>query len=126
MADTEQGSDIRSDIAAVMDQVESAAPEPTPVIQEASAEAPATDVAPPVDAPAGERARNELGQFARKDAPPKAEKVAAPPVETPKPEAVKEPPKPPVEEKVEEVVPFEGAKPIQALRPSTKIGRAHV
>ena len=118
MADTEQGSDIRSDIAAVMDQVESAAPEPTPVIQEASAEAPATDVAPPVDAPAGERARNELGQFAKKDAPPKAEKVAAqPPVEAPKPEAVKEPPKPPVEEKVEEVVPYEGAKPIQALKP---------
>ena len=117
----EQGGDIRSDIAAAMDKVESAAPEPTPIVQEASGDAPAADVAlPVVEEAKSDRARNELGQFAKKDSPPTDMKP--PPVEAKvealKPEAVKEPPK--VEEKVEEVVPFEGAKPIQALRPATR------
>lgn len=110
------GSDIRSDIAAAMDKVEQAAPEPAPVAQEASPEAPAADVAPPVDEQPG-RARNELGQFKKKEDAPKVE--AAPEAVKPPP-AVEAPPKPPVEEKVEDVVPFEGAKPIQALRPSTR------
>lgn len=114
----EQGSDIRSDIAAAMERVESAAPEPAPIVQEASGEAPATDVAPPVETPKGDRARNERGQFTKAtdmDPAPEAKEAALPP-----PVEAKEPPKPVVEEKPREVVPFEGAKPIQALRPGTR------
>ena len=112
-----QGSDIRSDIAAVMDQVESAAPEPTPISQEASEEAPATDVAPPVESEG--KPRNELGQFKKRESAPVA-KEEAPAVEAKAPPAPVETPKPPVEEKPKEIVPFEGAKPIQALRPGTR------
>lgn len=94
----DQGSDLRSDLEAAMEQATSAVPEPAPVEQEAPLEsAPAAEVAAPVETDAEARARDEKGRFAKKTDGPKVEEPPAPeqpkPVEEAKPPVVAEAPK---------------------------------